>query len=356
MLFLSPQERHEWVRYATEVLRDDSPPGYCDEAIRQNLVPAFHFYIAALLAATGAGDRSVGWLETGALCEEDSVLTCEYFLGFLKRHQERLVIPAEVFKDSRPFMHFAGTPIMKESRHQFIRQCGHSLPAFDQPIGFIDIGCGDGGLTLGMLSHLIGTGKVPGVREVVLVDPSPAMTGIAQATVGSAFPDTVVRVENCRIQEYSERIDHPFDIAMSSFAYHHMPVEEKRIDLSRLKPWIDHFLLFEIDANHDSPELYSPELALSVYQSYGRIIGFVSAHDAPPEVITGCIDSFLMTEIVSILTEPRGFRSDYHMLRSEWNALFRETLGPEFSLRSDSSCYADEYMQIFTLHYGRDRE
>ncbi len=73
-------------------------------------------------------------------------------------------------------------------------------------------------------------------------------------------------------------------------------------------------------------------------------------------MITGCIDSFLMTEIVSILTEPRGVRSDYHMLRSEWNALFCETLGPEFSLRSDSSCYADEYMQIFTLHYGRDRE
>jgi hypothetical protein len=133
-----------------------------------------------------------------------------------------------------------------------------------------------------------------------------------------------------------------------------MPLEHKKIHLARLKPWIDHFLLFEMDANNDTPDIFSPELALSVYQSYGRIIDFVFAHDAPVEVVTDCVDSFLMTELISLLTQPRGEWTDYHMLRSQWNDLFQSSLGPEFSLRSDSSCYADEYLDLFTMHYGRN--
>ena len=62
---------------------------------------------------------------------------------------------------------------------------------------------------------------------------------------------------------------------------------------------------------------------------------------------------FLMTEAVSIFTEPRGERSEYHMLRSQWNDLLAEVLGPDLSLRSDHTCYADEHLTIFTLHYGR---
>jgi hypothetical protein len=140
---------------------------------------------------------------------------------------------------------------------------------------------------------------------------------------------------------------------MSSLAYHHMPVEDKRLHLLRLKPWIDHFLLFEMDADNDTPELSTPELALSVYQSYGRIMDFVYSHDAPVDVVTDCIDSFLMTEVVSLLTRPRGERTEYHMLRSQWHDLFRSSLCPEFAICSDSTCYADEYMTLFTLHYGR---
>ena len=109
-----------------------------------------------------------------------------------------------------------------------------------------------------------------------------------------------------------------------------------------------------MDANNDTPECSSPELSLSVYQSYGRIMDFVYAHDAPVGVVTDCIDAFLMTEVISILTEPRGIRTDYHMLRTQWHDLFSAVLCPEFSLRSDSACYADEYMTLFTMHYGRD--
>jgi SAM-dependent methyltransferase len=356
MLFLSRQEKREWAAYADQVLRDSPAPGSYDTRVRRNLVPAFHFFIGAILAAKGRGEESRKWLEAGSLVEDDGLSCCTFLLGFLKRYHDRMVSPTIVFQDPRPFVHFTRVPVMKGARRQFIRHAGHSLPAFDEPIRFLDLGCGDGGLTRDMLSHLYSTGKVPGFSEVLLVDPSPAMAGLAQETVGSAFPDVTAAVENCRIQDFSARIDERFDIVMSSFAYHHMPIEEKRIDLSRLKPWIDHFLLFEIDANNDIPELFSPDLALSVYQSYGRIIAFALAIDAPPDVVTDSIDSFLMTEIISMLTEPRGVRTDYHMLRSQWNALFADELGPGFSLRCDSTCYADEYMTMFALHYGRDQK
>lgn len=354
MLFLSEQEKRQWAGYADEILRNAPPPGHYDANVRRNLVPAFHFYIATLLAANGAGEQGAEWLENGALLEEDGLFCCAFLLGFLERHGNRLAPPAVVFQDPRPFIHFAGVPAMNGARQQFIRQCGHSLPVFDGPVRFMDIGCGDGALTASLLAHLLETGKVPGVREILLVEPSPAMADLARETVGTAFPDAVITSENCRIQDCSHRIDHAFDIAMSSLAYHHMPLEQKRAHLFQVKPWIDHLLLFELDANNDTPDLYSPDLALSVYQSYGRIIDFVFCHDAPVDVVIDCVDSFLMTELVSILSQPRGIRTDYHMLRSQWHALFHEVLGPEFSLRCDSSTYADEYLALFTLHYGRD--
>jgi len=353
MLFLSEREQREWRAYADEIYKDVPAPGSYDTKIRQNLVPAFHFYIATFLAAHGAGGQAVAWVRSAVLDEEDGLFGLAFLLGFLERYDNQLKKPAIVFEDPRPFIHFTTVPLMNNARKQFVRHCSQSLPVFEKPVRFMDIGCGGGALAVAVLSDLLETKKIPGTSEILLVEPSPAMAELAEKTVRAAFPEAAIRIENCRIQDCSGRIDRKIDIAMSSVAYHHMPIEHKRIHLARLKPWIDHFLLFEIEADIDTPDLYSPALALAVYQSFGRIFDCIYAHDAPVEVVNECIDMFLMTEVVSILTEPRGMRSDYHMLRSQWNALLTEVLGPEFSLRCDSACYADEYVSIFTLHYGR---
>ena len=113
------------------------------------------------------------------------------------------------------------------------------------------------------------------------------------------------------------------------------------------------FIIFEIDANNDLPEQFSPELALSVYQSYGRMISLVFMHDAPLGLALSCVDAFLMTEEVSFLVHPRGQRNDYHMLKTQWHELFEEVLAPDFSCLCDTSCYADDYTGFFTMHYGR---
>lgn|GEM_PF-175576 len=343
-----------WAGYARRIAGSNEMPDEFAGKVRSNLVSAFDFYIGTFLAARG-DDRSTAWLKAGALCEEDGLFFSAFLLGFLERHAGKMLAPAVAFEDPRPFVHFLNVPTMKDARNQLVCQLAHTLPAFEKPIRFMDIGCGDGALTARFLTHLVESGKVKRIGEILLVDSSPAMIELAGKTVGNVFPGVPITTENAKIQDCSATINQKYDIAFSSLAYHHMPVEHKRVRLARFKPWIDHFLLFEMDANNDTPELDSPELALSVYQSYGRIIGFVYAHDAPVDVVTDCVDSFLMIEVISILIRPRGERTDYHMLRSQWNDLFSQELGPEFGLESDSSCYSDEYMALFTMHYGRKK-
>ena len=353
MLFLSAQEKNQWARYAKEIVETGKKPVTYEPKIRKNLFSAFCFYIGTLLAVQGHERRCNEWLKAGTMCEEDGLFSSTFLMGFLQRHNGKMIKPAIAFEDPRPFVHFTNVPIMKDARKQLVYQCAHTLPLFDNPVRFMDIGCGDGALTVMLLSHLLESGKINQISEIHLVDPSPAMIALAKKTVGDAFPGIPITTENARIQDCSAGISHHYDIAFSSLAYHHMPIEDKRVHLARIKPWIDHFVLFEMDANNDIPDLFSPDLALSVYQSYGRIIDFVFAYDAPLGVVTDCVDSFLMTELVSILTQPRGERTDYHMLRTQWNDLFKTVLGPEFLLQCDSACYADEYMALFTMHYGR---
>jgi len=353
MLLLSDREQQEWRAYADEILQERPGPCSYDTRIRQGMVPAFHFYIATFLATNGAGEQAVAWVKSAVLEEEDGLFGLAFLLGFLERYNNEFVKPALVFEDPRPFIHFTTVPFMSTARKEFVRHCGESLPVFNHPVRFMDIGCGNGALAVAVLSHLLECRKIPGISEILLVDPSPAMAALAENTIRAAFPDIPVRIESCRIQECSGRIDRKIDIAMSSLAYHHMPLEDKRIHLARLRPWIDHFLLFEMDADIDTPDRFSPALALVVYRFYGRIFDCIYAHNAPVEVVNECIDMFLMTEVVSILSEPRGTRSDYHMQRNQWHALFAEVLGPEFSLRCDSACYADEHMLFFTQQYSR---
>lgn len=353
MLFLSGEEERRWVDLARQACDGDLSLPIPIDAIRPNLQAAFHFYIGTLHVTRGEEGLGAEWLEAGTLIEEDGLFMSAFLLGFLSRQGGRFAAPAKAFEDPRHFIHFAGVPIMQEARERFICQAAHTLPVFREDLHIMDIGCGNGDLTVRLLAHLQETGKAAGIGEVLLIDPSPAMLRLAEQTVGRAFPDATVTPLLGDFQQVSGTIDRRYDVAMSSLAYHHMPCEEKARHLRTLKPWIDHFLLFELNANNDTPEVGSPALSLSVYQSYGRIIDFVLSHDAPFDVAAGCVDCFLMTELVSLMTEPRTVRTEYHMLRNQWNELFGDALGADFTMLCDSTCYADEYVELFTMHYGR---
>jgi hypothetical protein len=91
-----------------------------------------------------------------------------------------------------------------------------------------------------------------------------------------------------------------------------------------------------------------------VYQSYGSIINSILSQDVRIDLARTCVDQFLMTEVISFFTQPRGERTEYHMLQSQWLALFSECLGGEFTLRCHSPCYMDRYTSLFCMQFGRD--
>lgn len=353
MLFLSSREKTQWGEFGRAIAKRRLTRANFRGDVRANLMPMFHFYIGALLTATGQNELGKAWITGGTLIEEDGLFSNAYLTGFLQRHHDRLEMPEQVFSDPRPYVHFTTVPIMQESRARFLTQCGHTLPQINHPFRLMDIGCGDGSLTVALLKHLQKAGKIQDVGEVLLVDPSPGMIKLAADTVGELLPPAKIKILNNRIEQVADRLNARYDMALCSLSYHHMPYEQKVTHLNELKPFIDHLVLFELDANNDLPELQSPELAVSVYQSYGRLIDFVFSHDASIEVAQGCVDRFLMTEAVSLLTQRRGERNDYHMLRTQWQALFEKTLAPDFLCLCDSTCYADEYFALFTMHYGR---
>jgi hypothetical protein len=354
MFFLSRLEIEQWEALRDEIAAKKLGPDAVEGHVRSNFLSAFRYFIGAFLVDKGWGELGKKWFIAGATSEEGGYFSNAFMTSFLDRHAGKLAMPDVAFADPLPFVHFSTVPSIKESRERFINYCGRSMPRFDHPVKIMDIGCGDGALIVKLLQELQSVaGKIDDIAEILLIDPSAAMVNLAEKTVRQAFPASAVKIANYRMEEFSDKIDTKYDIALSSLSYHHMPLEKKRIHLERLKPWIDHLVVFELSANHDTPEQYSPELALSVYQIYGRTIDLVFAHDAAVEIVFACVDRFLMTETISFLTQPKGIRTDYHMLDSQWTELLDSTLAPDFTCLCKSTCYADEYLNIFTMHYGR---
>ena len=353
MLFLTQTESAQWRELGREIVTKQTPPLELRGQIRDRLIPCFRSYAGGLLMSQGLTELGWQWFRAGVLEEQPGLLFNCFVNSFLERQRGRFMMPEKPFADPRPFMHFASIPLLKQSRADFVRQACDSLPRFTRPIRIMDIGCGNGALTVDFLRHLQQVGKITDIGQILLVDPSPAMVELAVKTVGAVFPPAAIRGLNCSIQDYSESLSEHYDVALSSFAYHHIPYETKLFTLRKLAPWIDHFVLFELNGNNDLPELNSPELALGIFQLYGRVIDWVFSHDAPVELAISAVDQFLMAEAVTMLTLPRGKRTDYHALRWQWHDLFRGAFGSEFTCLCDATTWKDEALDLFTLHYGR---
>jgi SAM-dependent methyltransferase len=355
MLYLGPEESRMWKTSAEQILKSATDPYRLNDHIRPGLIPAFHYYIGTLLLAKGMNGLGQKWITAGLAGEQGGLFSNAFLSSYLGRNNGKLVIPEVIFADPAPYVHFAGTPMLLDSRTKFRSQCVQALPGYSKPIKIMDIGCGHGMVLVDLLKELLKSGNIPGVDEILLIDPSEGMLSLARENVGNAFPEARIRLSQTRIEGLTDKIEGCYDIALASLSYHHMPYEVKLHHLKKLSKHIGCFILFELDADNDTPELHSPELALSIYQSYGALMDFVFAHDAPIELAISSIDKFLMSEAVYFFTEPRGKRTDYHMLRSQWHQVFREGLGTDFNCFCDSICYGDENMAIFTMIYGKDQ-
>jgi SAM-dependent methyltransferase len=353
MLFLTDQESRSWKGFAEKVLKDRLFPGIDLPVMRPGLLPAFHFYIGTYLLSKGINPPGEQWINAGISGEPGGLFSNAYLASYLRRNNGRLVIPEVIFSDPAPYVHFAGTPVLVNSRARFFAECCRALPRITAPLKIMDIGCGHGQAVTEFLGNLRKAGLIDKVDEILLIDPSEGMLKLARENTSLAFPEARITVSHGRFEAFSERIEGHYHVALASLAYHHMPFETKKFHLEKLREHIDQFVLFEVDANNDSPDIGSPEMALSVYQSYGPLFDFVFANDAAVDLAISSIDRFLMSEAIYFFTEPRGRRTDYHMLRSQWHQVFREGLGMGFDCLCDSACYGDENMSLFTMIYGR---
>ncbi|MCK5843570.1 MAG: class I SAM-dependent methyltransferase [Victivallales bacterium] len=354
MLFLTKNEIESWRKMGEEILRDKlTPNNFNNLNLNEFHLPIFRFYAGCMLAANKLEELAKPWLSLGAIEESENLMTNAFLAAFLERQNGNFIMPAVVFEDPAPYIHFGTIPAIKTSRENLIAHSSDSLPSFSKPISYVDIGCGDGSLTIDLLTHWRDAGVFSEIKEILLVDASSAMLEKAQETLSESFPKNIINVLNDRIENVSDQITGHYDIALSSLAYHHLTWENKVTHMRKLKNHFDHILIFDLDANNDIPELGSPELAVSVYQSYGRLINNVFEHDAPVKTAQLCVDSFLMVELVSLMSEIRGTRNDYHMLRYQWHQLFQSTLGSEFTLLADTTPYADEFLDLFFVHYGK---
>lgn len=352
MLFLGNDESRKWSDLGRHVIDSGGKLFPVNSLIRPGLISAFHYYVGTLLLAKNMNQAGLEWIVAGMTGEQGGLFSNAFLASYLGRNKGKLSIPETIFSDPAPYIHFAGTPVLIDSRESFRSHCVHALPGFASPVRVMDIGCGHGMVLVDLLLALRRSGNIGKVAEILLIDPSPAMLELARENVGKSFPEATVRVSQAKIESVSDTIGGYYDIALASLSYHHMPYETKLLHLRKLKDHIGCFVLFELDANNDTPELHSPELALSVYQSYGALMDFVFAHDAPVELAISSIDRFLMSEAIYFFIEARGKRSDYHMLRSQWHQVFLDGLGKRFSCLCDSTCFGNENMELFTMIYA----
>ena len=353
MLFLGKHESKSWRDFAENSLKSGATPLQVPGFVRPGLEPAFHYYMGTFLLAHDLLASGADWINAGIAGEEGGLFSNSFMASYLKRNGGRMVIPEVIFADPAPYIHFAGTPVLVNSRAAFMEECTRGLPAIHRPVRVMDIGCGHGKTLNELLLKLRTAGRIGAVGEILLIDPSENMLKMAVENTSAEFPEAQIKTAKTRIEAWSDHLEGHYDLALASLAYHHMPFETKLFHLKRLREHIDSFIIFELNANNDSPDLYSPDLALSVYQSYGAMIDFVFAFDAPPAIALASIDKFLMSEAVFFFTEPRGTRTDYHMLRSQWHEVFSEGLGPGFHCLADSVCHGDHNLELFTMIYSR---
>lgn len=348
MLHLTPFERETWHDLTSKAREGLLAPDDALLSVRHALRPAFRFHAATMLA-TADLNAALTWLAAGALEEEEN-MACAYLAGFIERHGA-LTMPAVVFQDPRPYIHFTTVPAIVAMRKQFRRFAAKTLPAYGQPLRFMDIGCGNGTMGIELLQHLVQEDVVDSIAEIILVDPFPGMLEIAHKTAQEAFPGVPVTLIQGRSEDVAATLPGAVDLTLCSLSIHHMPWELKTSLVYNLAQCSSDILLFELHGDHDTPELGAPELSLSVYQSYGGIIDAIFAHDAPVGDALACVDLFLLAEVVSLLTQARGVRTEYHMPPQQWRSLFDTYAGS--ALAGMEVCLAGGGFELFGQHYRK---
>ncbi len=352
VLTLESRDVAKWNQLLPEVVSGQSgPAGPVERQLPAEQVGAFRFFAGTSLAGR-ADPRAAAWLDAGAAADGADLRASAYVAELLHRIGH-LEAPPGAFDDPRAYVHFATLPAMRACRAEFVSFAVDSLPAESGALRVLDVGCGDGGLLAELLPALLDAGRWDEVSTVTLLDPSPAMVSAAKSRLAAAWPDARVESRVARLEHVASALPGPYDLVLGSLSLHHMPAEVKRRALAALAPSVEHLLLLELDADHDAPEVGSPSLAASVHQTYGWMLAQILGTGAPDELALESADRFVAPELVSLLTQPRGARSEYHMRRERWLSLLSEAMGPDIRPLGTRTALATPHADLFALHLGR---
>jgi hypothetical protein len=97
-----------------------------------------------------------------------------------------------------------------------------------------------------------------------------------------------------------------------------MPDTDKVRVLGELKNLAPFLLITEGHANNDITEKDSPEFVYSVATNYNYYISNVLEAPLTEADKKHCINEFLLTEVLTMLTNDRDKRIDYHATSEQW--------------------------------------
>jgi hypothetical protein len=297
------------------------------ESIRPELSePEFTFSYAACLLANHHREKEA--IELFGMNPDDTF--CTVMKNFIEDVGEFKMV-SKVFKDARPYHIYTQTPLYKAHEAALVKNISKfaktNPPPSGETVTIIDIGQGDGELTAQYVSRLVDQYNLEKVR-LVFIDPFEDQMHMAAEHCKEAIPANceIIKI-SAKAQELSaQQVNQlqslkPVWFITAALSVHHMPKEQKIPMLRTMKSISDHFILAEVDWDHDLPAKDSPELIWSVARNYGFIYRDVLELPISVEERKLCLYHFLVDEAVNILKQDRNNRIDYHTQIPEWQSI-----------------------------------
>jgi hypothetical protein len=288
------------------------------------------------------------------------------FASFLARYlieKGQFAPTAVAFESTVPYDVWAATRFYRGYRRNTLRALSEFIrgnaPAADLAVPVIcDIGPGNGLLLGDIVAEALGMYRLSKIK-VVIIEMSQNMLDATVSHLQSRFGSQVEcvsikgRIQDIRAEDLkSASGGQEFWFTTGSASLHHMPAEMKRDVFRTLAKVSPRLVVTDFVANHDLPEMGSPELIYSVSNFYAYIIDDVwNTTSESAERRWEAIANFFLTEAINMLTKPRLSRIDYHASVELWNDVAAEA-GYK-SNRTFFTSYDDKRPITFTTSYSQ---
>ena len=225
-------------------------------------------------------------------------------------------------------------------------------------VSICEIGPGNGLLLADIISSIFSNHDI-GYLNVVLIEKSNGMLEATRELLHKSFGSKVgcqtilAKVEDIKAEDMMKLCPaQKFWFVNGAASLHHMPADIKIKVFREFAKTSSHVLVSDFVAYHDLPERNSPELVYSAVNYYGYFIEDIWASTSQSEERRWlCICDLALTEAITVLSQPRMMRIDYHAPVEEWD---KAAEGAGYTNQATEYTAWDESRAItFTATYSR---